>query len=84
MAICDTGTMTSTHTGNPVCIAAAIANIDYFKNNLVKHARLIQVKFLYNELEKIKCEFPERIGCIQGKGLVYGVHIVKKIPKTRW
>ncbi|MFH1612573.1 MAG: aminotransferase class III-fold pyridoxal phosphate-dependent enzyme, partial [bacterium] len=73
--------MTSTHTGNPVCIAAALASIDCIvENNLVKNADEIG-KILLEELEKIQKDFKDVVGVIQGKGLVYGMHIV--MPKTK-
>lgn len=73
--------MTSTHTGNPVCVAAALANLDYLiENNLVEHAAKVG-PVLKEELKKIKTEFPTVVGEVQGEGLVYGVHIVK--PGTK-
>ena len=70
------GEMTSTHTGNPVCAAAACASIDLIvKENLPENAaRMGQV--LHNELA-VLAERYDVIGAVHGKGLVAGVQIVK-------
>ncbi len=71
------GSMTSTHTGNPVCMAAALANIDVIlKDKLIENsARVGEV--LHRELWKQLRPFDSRIGAIHGKGLVAGVHVIK-------
>ena len=69
--------MTSTHSGNPVCCAAALANIDaLLKEKLIANAAKVG-NCLHSELNKIKNEFPDIIGTCHGKGLVAGLHIVK-------
>lgn len=71
------GSMTSTHTGNPVCCAAAIANIDFMmKRQLWKNAGMLG-KALASGLKQIQKDYPDRVGSIQGKGLVYAMHMVK-------
>jgi 4-aminobutyrate aminotransferase/diaminobutyrate-pyruvate transaminase/4-aminobutyrate aminotransferase/(S)-3-amino-2-methylpropionate transaminase len=73
--IFEPGTMTSTHSGNPVCVRAAIANIEYIiENKLVENAARVGT-FLGEKLKELAERFPF-IGSIQGRGLVYGVHIV--------
>jgi 4-aminobutyrate aminotransferase-like enzyme len=70
--------MTSTHSGNPVCCAAALANIKaIIREGLIENAAKVG-KVLHNELVKIKDEFSDVIGACHGKGLVAGLHIVKK------
>lgn len=73
--------MTSTHTGNPVCAAAALANIDYImENKLIENsAKLGEVceKFLSG----LKKKYPDIIGNLKGKGLVWGLIFVKKGTK---
>ncbi|HWB84108.1 MAG TPA: aspartate aminotransferase family protein [Bryobacteraceae bacterium] len=66
------GAMTSTHTGNPVCCAAALASIDLIlKEDLSGQAnRLGQV--LHSRLQQMRGSFPE-IGQVFGRGLVAGV-----------
>lgn len=71
------GTMTSTHTGNPVCCAAAIANIDIIINeNLPGRSREVG-KVLHERLGAIRDKHPDVIGALHGKGLVAGLHMVK-------
>ena len=73
--------MTSTHTGNPVCVAAALANIELIqKNHLVGNAAKVG-KVLEDALKKIQQRHTDVIGAVHGKGLVYGLHIVK--PGTK-
>jgi 4-aminobutyrate aminotransferase/(S)-3-amino-2-methylpropionate transaminase len=70
------GSMTSTHTGNPVCCAAALASIDVIvKENLVENAAIMGER-LHQRLNAMKSHFPQ-IGWVDGKGLVAGVACVK-------
>lgn len=74
------GSMTSTHTGNPVCCAAALASIDLVvKEDLAGNARKMG-EVLHKGLQNLKSKFPE-IGWVDGKGLVAGVACVK--PGTK-
>ena len=70
--------MTSTHSGNPVCAAAALANIDLIcREKLVDNAAQLG-EVMHHELWKQLKPFDTRIGAIHGKGLVAGVHITKE------
>lgn len=74
------GSMTSTHTGNPVCCAAALASIDLIVNEgLVAHAREMGNR-LHQHLRTLKSKWP-RIGFVDGKGLVAGLACVKPNSK---
>jgi 4-aminobutyrate aminotransferase-like enzyme len=69
--------MTSTHTGNPVCCAAALASI-----NIILKERLIQRaaksgRVLHEGLNRVRDKFPRNIAAVQGRGMVAGVHMVK-------
>jgi 4-aminobutyrate aminotransferase/diaminobutyrate-pyruvate transaminase/4-aminobutyrate aminotransferase/(S)-3-amino-2-methylpropionate transaminase len=69
------GSMTSTHTGNPVCCAAALASIDIVVNeNLAENARRTG-DVLLRRLREMQSKFPA-IGWVDGKGLVAGVACV--------
>jgi 4-aminobutyrate aminotransferase / (S)-3-amino-2-methylpropionate transaminase / 5-aminovalerate transaminase len=73
------GSMTSTHTGNPVCCAAALASIDLVTGeNLTENARLMG-GLLHRKLQELSSRTPQ-IGCVAGKGLVAGVSCV--LPGT--
>jgi 4-aminobutyrate aminotransferase/(S)-3-amino-2-methylpropionate transaminase len=74
------GSMTSTHTGNPVCCAAALASIDLvMKENLTENARAMG-EILHSRLRGMKKKYPQ-IGHVDGKGLVAGVACV--LPGTK-
>jgi 4-aminobutyrate aminotransferase/diaminobutyrate-pyruvate transaminase/4-aminobutyrate aminotransferase/(S)-3-amino-2-methylpropionate transaminase len=69
------GSMTSTHTGNPVCCAAALASIDLvIGENLVANSRAMGA-VLHGRLREVQSKFPQ-IGRIDGKGLVAGLTCV--------
>ena len=71
------GSMTSTHTGNPVCAAAAMASVRVtLEENLVEHTRRMG-DILQPELRRIGGRFSHRIGAVHGKGLVASLHMVK-------
>jgi 4-aminobutyrate aminotransferase-like enzyme len=70
------GSMTSTHTGNPICCAAALASIDLVLNeNLTENARVMGER-LHAHLNDLKRRHPQ-VGCVDGKGLVAGVACVR-------
>jgi len=77
MGLYGPGEMTSTHSGNPVCCAAALANLDLIeRDGLVENARAMG-DLLHMELNRLKDRFPKHIGAVHGKGLVAGVMLVK-------
>jgi 4-aminobutyrate aminotransferase-like enzyme len=70
------GSMTSTHTGNPICCAAALASIGVLlKENLTENARKMG-DILHERLNELAGRFPQ-IGRVDGKGLVAGIACVK-------
>jgi 4-aminobutyrate aminotransferase/diaminobutyrate-pyruvate transaminase/4-aminobutyrate aminotransferase/(S)-3-amino-2-methylpropionate transaminase len=71
------GSMTSTHTGNPLCAAAALANVRVIVDEgLVEHSwRMGQI--LQPELQRMGCRFQRRVGAVHGKGLVAALHMIK-------
>jgi 4-aminobutyrate aminotransferase / (S)-3-amino-2-methylpropionate transaminase / 5-aminovalerate transaminase len=74
------GSMTSTHTGNPICCAAALASINVVvKENLAENSRAMG-KILHARLHKMKENIPQ-FGFVDGKGLVAGVACVR--PGTK-
>jgi len=71
------GSMTSTHTGNPVCVAAALANLDIIvKEKLPEKAAQVGA-VLHWGLCEIQRTHPDVIGAVMGKGMVAGLHMVK-------
>lgn len=71
------GSMTSTHTGNPVCCAAATAAINkLLRDRLTENAAELEPVLLFG-LEKIKAKHPLIVGHVSAKGLVAGMQTVK-------
>jgi 4-aminobutyrate aminotransferase/(S)-3-amino-2-methylpropionate transaminase len=69
------GTMTSTHTGNPVCCAAALASIDLVVNEKLA-ANACQIgNVLHRRLHELQRRFSQ-IGAVRGGGLVAGLSCV--------
>jgi len=76
------GSMTSTHSGSPLPVAAAIANLEIIqKEHLVERAARLG-EILIPELHRIRLKHPQVLGCVQGKGLVAGIQVVKPGTKT--
>lgn len=70
------GSMSSTHTGNPVCCAAALASLQVILDeNLVENSRKMG-ELLHQRLNGLARRFPE-IGVVDGRGLVAGVACIK-------
>ena len=73
--------MTSTHSGNPICCAAALASIEVIeREKLVENAAKVG-PVLHEHLQRIKGEFPEIVGFAPSAGLVGGLLMVKKGSK---
>ena len=76
------GSMTSTHSGSPLPVAAAIASLEIIqRENLAERAARLG-EILIPELRRIQQKYPKVLGCVQGKGLVAGVQVVKPNTKT--
>ncbi len=74
------GTMSSTHGGNPVCCAAALASIDAITRDGLVESACVVGGMLHERLLAMKQRFPA-IGAVMGRGLVAGVHCVR--PGTK-
>jgi 4-aminobutyrate aminotransferase / (S)-3-amino-2-methylpropionate transaminase / 5-aminovalerate transaminase len=71
------GSMTSTHTGNPVCCAAALANIrKLVRDNLPANAARLGPSLLAG-LERIQTKHSQMIGRVSAQGLVGGVQMIR-------
>jgi 4-aminobutyrate aminotransferase / (S)-3-amino-2-methylpropionate transaminase / 5-aminovalerate transaminase len=81
MSLYAPGSMTSTHSGSPLPVVAAIESLKIIQNeNLVENARKLG-EILIPELTRIRNKYPDILGCMQGKGLVAGIQVVKKGTK---
>ena len=75
------GSMTSTHTGNPVCCAAALASVNkIIEENLATNAASLEAPLLEG-LNRLKAKHPEVIGHASARGLVGGMQTVKRGTK---
>ncbi len=75
------GSMTSTHSGSPLPVVAAIANIEVIhKERLVEHAARMG-DILVPEIKRIQQKYPSVLGRATGKGLVAGIQVVR--PGTK-
>ena len=75
------GSMTSTHTGNPVCAAAALASLKKIvADDLAGNAAQME-KAMMAGLLKIQNRHPNVVGNCTGKGLVAGLQMVKSGTK---
>jgi 4-aminobutyrate aminotransferase/diaminobutyrate-pyruvate transaminase/4-aminobutyrate aminotransferase/(S)-3-amino-2-methylpropionate transaminase len=82
MSLYSPGSMTSTHSGSPLPVVAAVESLKLIqKENLVENARKLG-EIMIPELKRIQEKYPEVLGCMQGKGLVAGIQVVKKGTKT--
>jgi 4-aminobutyrate aminotransferase / (S)-3-amino-2-methylpropionate transaminase / 5-aminovalerate transaminase len=75
------GSMTSTHTGNPVCCAAAMAGIRKLLNEKMTENAASLEPLLLEGLRMIQAQHPEVIGHVTGKGLVAGMQMLKRGTK---
>ena len=70
MDLPETGSMSSTHSGNPLACAAGLANFRVIiEENLVERSRDLG-RLLHLRLNRIKEQYPNHIGWSQGKGLL--------------
>jgi 4-aminobutyrate aminotransferase / (S)-3-amino-2-methylpropionate transaminase / 5-aminovalerate transaminase len=82
MGLYPPGSMTSTHSGSPLPVVAAIESLKIIKKEkLVENARKLG-EILIPELDRIRNKYPVVLGCMHGKGLVAGIQVVKKDTKT--
>ncbi|MDB6077525.1 MAG: gabT, partial [Akkermansiaceae bacterium] len=73
--------MTSTHTGNPVCCAAALASVQkIIRENLSANAAALE-PVLLRGLKEIQARHPEVIGHVSAHGLVAGMQTLLRGKK---
>src|SRR3989344_574271 len=67
MALYPAGATLSTHSGNPICVAAALENIKILRRDKLAQKAAKLGKILYKELRRIKSKYPKVIGCVHGR-----------------
>jgi 4-aminobutyrate aminotransferase / (S)-3-amino-2-methylpropionate transaminase / 5-aminovalerate transaminase len=81
MSLYPPGSMTSTHSGSPLPVVAAVESLKIIlKEKLVEKAAALG-NIMIPELTRIRNKYPDVLGCFQGKGLVAGIQVVKKGTK---
>lgn len=82
MGLYPAGSMTSTHSASPLAVAAAIANLRIIADErLPERAERLGREILLPGLDAIQRKHSRVLGCLQGRGLVAGLQVVK--PGTR-
>jgi len=76
------GSMTSTHSGSPLPVTAAVANLEIIQKERLAERAACMGEILIPELHRIRAKYPQALGCVQGKGLVAGIQVVKPGTKT--
>jgi 4-aminobutyrate aminotransferase-like enzyme len=75
------GSMTSTHTGNPVCAAAALASVrKIVREKMADNAARLE-PVLLTALKGIQAKHPDVIGHVTARGLVAGMQTIKRGKK---
>ena len=69
------GEMSSTHGGNPVCAAAALANLQILEDEKLIDAAVETGTAVLERLTTLQTEFPDRVRSVQGVGLFLSIHI---------
>lgn len=70
------GTIGGTYIGSPICCAAALATIQFMKDNDLNQRAMQVGKIITDRMEKLQSEFPD-IGDIRGVGAMIGIEFVK-------
>jgi 4-aminobutyrate aminotransferase-like enzyme len=66
----DIGSMSSTHSANPIVCAAGRANLEaLFNDGLIENSKSLGILF-HDELDKIKCKFSDHLNWVEGRGLL--------------
>ena len=73
--------MTSTHSANPVCCAAALANIEVLQDEKLVENAAKMGNVLKTKLDETQRRWPNNIGFAPARGLVGGLLMVK--PGTK-
>lgn len=71
------GSMSSTHSANPLCCAAGLAVLDEIKQKKLIKQSSLKGKILHDKLNNIRKKFPKIIDSIEGKGMIAAI-IFKK------
>jgi 4-aminobutyrate aminotransferase-like enzyme len=76
MDLPDVGSMSSTHSANPLACAAGLATLEEMESRNIVAEAARKGEILHGELEKLRQRFPDRIKRVIGKGMVAAVIVV--------
>ena len=71
----EAGDMSSTHGGNPVCAAAALACLQVIEEEKLVESAATTGKLVLDSLHELADQFPDRILSIHGPGLFISIHV---------
>jgi len=80
MDLPEIGSMSSTHSANPLCCAAGLANIEEIEEKNLVEESARKGLILHSHLNKLKDKYPDYISWVLGKGLLAAIIITN--PKT--
>ncbi|MDD4869701.1 MAG: aspartate aminotransferase family protein [Kiritimatiellae bacterium] len=76
------GSMTSTHSASPLTVVSAIENLKIIKKEKLVERSARLGKILAGGLARVQKKYPQVLGCLQARGLVAGIQVVKPGTKT--
>jgi 4-aminobutyrate aminotransferase-like enzyme len=71
------GEMSSTHGGNPVCAAAALANLEALEEEQLPQRAARTGKMVLAALQSLQYDFPEHVRSVHGPGLFISIHLMR-------
>jgi 4-aminobutyrate aminotransferase/diaminobutyrate-pyruvate transaminase/4-aminobutyrate aminotransferase/(S)-3-amino-2-methylpropionate transaminase len=72
------GDMSSTHGGNPVCAAAALANLEVLEEEELVSQSAATGSLLLSRLRSLAADLPDQVRSVQGVGLFISVHLWRR------
>ncbi|MEI8012402.1 MAG: aminotransferase class III-fold pyridoxal phosphate-dependent enzyme [Candidatus Omnitrophota bacterium] len=79
MDLPDVGSMSSTHSANPLCCAAALANLEEIISKKLVKAAERKGRILHEGLLALQKKYPQYISYVLGKGMVAAVLLVDPV-----
>ena len=73
MNLPEAGSMSSTHSGNPLCCAAGLATLETIQSQNLVAESARKGKILHQRLDKLKDKYSHCISYVLGKGLIAGI-----------
>ena len=80
MDLPEPGEMSSTHGGNPVCAAAALANLEVIEEEQLANRAAETGAAVLKRLQQLQHNWPEYVRSIHGPGLFISIHL--QVPGT--